>query len=65
MVPRPEDLNLEGLKVSPSDVAGALEFDADGWRRELPGIREYFAKFGDRLPRELSEQLEALEARLA
>jgi phosphoenolpyruvate carboxykinase (GTP) len=65
VVPRPEDLDLEGLKASPSDVAGALEFDADGWRRELPGIRAYFAKFGDRLPPELSEQLDALEARLA
>jgi len=32
---------------------------------ELPGIREYFAGFGERMPRELVEQLDALEARLA
>ena len=36
----------------------------EAWKRELPGIREYFARFGDRLPRELTAQLDALEARL-
>jgi phosphoenolpyruvate carboxykinase (GTP) len=64
VVPTPADLVLDGLDAPTDDVAAALEFDADAWRRELPGIRDYFAEFGDRLPRELSEQLDALEARL-
>ena len=46
------------------DVASALVVDDHAWKRELPGIREYFAEFGDRMPRELVEQLDALEARL-
>ncbi len=50
--------------MSADDVAAALAVDDDAWKRELPGIREYFAEFGDRLPRELIEQLDALEARL-
>ena len=64
MVPRPSDLVLDGLDVSDADVAAALAVDADEWKAELPGIREHFAEFGDRMPRELLEQLDALEARL-
>jgi phosphoenolpyruvate carboxykinase (GTP) len=65
VVPRPEDLVLDGLDVNEADVAAALFVDDDAWKAELPGIREYFAGFGDRLPRELVEQLDALEERLS
>ena len=65
VVPRPDDLALDGLDVSRDDVAAALAVDDEAWKRELPGVREYFDEFGDRMPRELVEQLDALEARLA
>ena len=65
VVPRPDDLTLDGLDVSADDVAAALEVDAAAWKAELPGVREYFAGFGERMPRELVEQLDALEARLS
>ncbi len=65
VVPGPDDLDLAGLDVPVADVAAALAVDDDAWKAELPGIREYFAGFGDRMPRELVEQLDALEARLA
>jgi phosphoenolpyruvate carboxykinase (GTP) len=64
VVPRPDDLVLDGLDVSRDDVAAALAVDEEAWKRELPGVREYFTEFGDRMPRELVEQLDALEARL-
>jgi phosphoenolpyruvate carboxykinase (GTP) len=64
VVPRPEDLKLDGLDLSTDDVAAALAVDTADWRAELPGIREYFERFGDRMPRGLLEQLDALEARL-
>jgi len=41
-----------------------LRVDTEGWRAEVPLIREYYAKFGDRLPGALSEQVDALEKRL-
>ena len=50
---------------SRDDVAAALAVDADEWQRELPGMHEHFAEFGDRLPRALLDELAALEARLA
>ena len=45
-------------------MAELLRVDPDGLRQELPSIHEHFAKFGDRLPEELRDQLEALEQRL-
>jgi phosphoenolpyruvate carboxykinase (GTP) len=65
VVPGPGDLDLAGLDVPTADVAAALVVDDDAWKAEMPGIREYFAEFGDRIPRELVEQLDALEARLS
>jgi len=65
VVPRPEDLELDGLDVAPDALAAALRVDADEWRRELPTIHDDFAKFGARLPDALRAELEALEARLA
>ncbi|HEV3452327.1 MAG TPA: phosphoenolpyruvate carboxykinase (GTP) [Acidimicrobiia bacterium] len=64
-VPRPEDLNLEGLDAAARARAGeALAVDAEAWRRELPTIRAHFERFGDRLPAALWDELAALERRL-
>jgi phosphoenolpyruvate carboxykinase (GTP) len=38
--------------------------DIEGWLEEVPRIREHFAKFGDRLPRQLQDNVAALEQRL-
>ena len=51
--------------ISEEDIAELLAVDAAGWLREIPQIREYYAKFGDRMPAKLSEQLDALEERLS
>ncbi|MTB06766.1 MAG: phosphoenolpyruvate carboxykinase (GTP), partial [Actinobacteria bacterium] len=53
------------LQVSDADMADLLSVDRDGWRQAVPQIREHFAKFGDRLPVELLEQLDGLEKALA
>ena len=58
-VPRPEDLDLDGLDDATRDqVHAALAVDADAWRAELPTIREHFARFGDRLPEPLHAELD-------
>ena len=38
--------------------------DKDLWREEAKGIREYYAKFGDKLPKELMDELNTLENNL-
>jgi phosphoenolpyruvate carboxykinase (GTP) len=54
-----------GLDVSAETMAKLLEVDIEGWTAQLPQIKEHFAEFGDKLPAELHQQLEALEQRLS
>jgi phosphoenolpyruvate carboxykinase (GTP) len=63
-VPAEGELELEGLDLSADEVAELLRVDEQGWRDQLPQVREHYAKF-DRLPDELRAQLDALESRLS
>lgn len=63
-VPKPEDINLEGCGVDKETLKGLLNVDTETWKKEAEGIREFYKKFGDKLPKELNEELEALESRL-
>lgn len=62
--PKPEDINIEGLSIDVNVIKGLLSVDVDLWKEEAKGIHEFYAKFGDRLPKELADQLAALEKRL-
>jgi phosphoenolpyruvate carboxykinase (GTP) len=64
LVPTPEALDLSGLGVSPERIEQVLKVDLDEWRKEIPLIREFFDEFGDKLPAELREALDGLEARI-
>lgn len=63
-VPKPEDINLEGCGVDKETLKGLLNVDTETWKKEAEGIKEFYMKFGDRLPKELEEELSALESRL-
>ena len=63
-VPKPEDINLEGCSVNEETLKGLLNVDTETWKKEAEGIKEFYKKFGDRLPKELNEELSALESRL-
>ena len=41
-----------------------LKVERDEWLKEVESIKEYYKIYGDRLPKELERQLEALERRL-
>ena len=58
-------LDVNGLDVAPETMKALNAVDAEGWKAELPMIREHFATFGDDLPNALKEQLAALERRLS
>jgi phosphoenolpyruvate carboxykinase (GTP) len=64
-VPAPGALDVEGLDVGEADLKIAMTVSADEWRKELPGIEEWFSKIGDKLPTPLRDELEALKTRLA
>ena len=63
-LPTPGDLELFGLSLEDDALDELLRVDHEGWLQEIPLIREYYAQFGVRLPDELPEELDALEARL-
>jgi phosphoenolpyruvate carboxykinase (GTP) len=63
-LPTPAGLNRRGLDVSDAALAELLAVDRDGWRANLRGQAEFFAKFGDRLPAGIQEEHEALARRL-
>jgi len=63
-LPTQDALDLAGLDLEGEDLAELLRVDVAGWLHEIPLIREYYAKFGTRMPEELIAQLDALEARL-
>lgn len=63
--PKAEDINIEGLDLDVETVRGLLNVDKDLWKEEAKGIHEFYGKFGDRLPSELSKELETLEENLS
>ena len=64
-LPKPEDVDTEGLDTSTEDVAKALAFKPDEWEAELPLIREWFDEFGESLPDAMEDELATLEQRLS
>ena len=62
--PYPEDIDLEGCGVTKETLADLLSVDPELWKAECKGIHEFYAKFGDKLPQRLADELSALEARL-
>jgi phosphoenolpyruvate carboxykinase (GTP) len=64
-VPTAGSLNLEGLKLSSTDVAALLKVDRDEWAAEVPEIRAFFDRFGAHLPASLDRSLESLAQQLA
>ena len=63
-LPKAEDINLSGLDLDIETLEGLLSVDRDLWKAEAEGIREFYRQFGDKLPKELAQELENLEARL-
>jgi len=64
-VPVEGGVDTSGLDLSAEEMAELLTVDPKQLEAQLPQVKEHLAKFGDRLPAAVREQLEALERRLA
>ena len=64
-VPARGALTLDGMNISASTVEDLMRVDPEDWEQELIDIKEFFQKFGDRLPRELNVEHENLSRLLA
>ena len=64
-VPYKEDLNLEGLDLSDEVVDELLSVKKEYWLEDIENQKEFFAQFGNRLPKEITRELNALEERIS
>ncbi len=63
-VPNKEDLQLDGLDLSDEAITELLSIDKEAWKEDVANQREFFAQFGDKLPKEIVESMDTLEANL-
>ena len=64
LMPIDGDLTLDGLDIPAEDWAELMKVDNAAYRATLDNAKEYLAKFGDKLPTQIMDQLAKLEERL-
>ncbi len=57
-------IDVDGLEIDRAAMEKLLEVDPEAWLEQLPQMHEHYAKFGDRLPDALEQQLRTLSERL-
>ena len=62
--PAPGAVDISGLDVTDAQMEELLHVDTEDWLNEITLIREHYERFGEKLPKALSDELDALEARL-
>ena len=60
----PYSIDTTDLDIDPKVMEELLSIDKDVWLEEVESQKEFFAQFGDRLPKEIMEEHDKLEERL-
>jgi phosphoenolpyruvate carboxykinase (GTP) len=63
-LPSVDAIDISGLDISEKEIEMLLSVQKDKWKAETEDIENYYKIFGDRLPSELSEELQSLKRRL-
>lgn len=64
-VPKPEDINIEGLDgVTVDTVKNLLTIDKQSWLDDVENIKAFYKQVGDRVPQEMYTELAQLEENL-
>ena len=63
-LPTKGSIQLEGLDTTPDQMDELNSIDPHEWIAEVKKAREFFSNFGDRLPNQITEQLDGLQRRL-
>lgn len=58
--PKPEDLDVNGLNVTPEILEKLLKIDKADWENEIKGIEEFYSQFPD-LPQEIKDNFDRLK----
>lgn len=65
ILPRVEDLNLDGLALSAQAREKLFGYDRAGWQREFADISQYLREYGPRMPATLLGEAERIASALA
>ena len=63
-IPYPKDININGLDITENQMKDILSVDKEAWLKEAKEIKEFYKKFGSKLPKELAEEADKLEKKL-
>jgi phosphoenolpyruvate carboxykinase (GTP) len=63
-VPHRQDINAEGINVSPPAMEELLAIDRGGWLEAAAAQQKFLLGFGDRMPPEIQQENDALTRRL-
>mgnify|MGYP002588766653 FL=1 len=64
-LPKKEDLDVNNLDIDDATMEELLTVDKAVWLEDVENQEQYFAQFGDRLPKEIKEELETLKKNLS
>jgi phosphoenolpyruvate carboxykinase (GTP) len=64
-VPAQNALTLDGLQISAEAMKELLRVNPEDWEDDLVDCKQFFEKFGDRLPDEIREEHQKLSLRLS
>lgn len=65
LVPDINDLDLSGLEIDRKNLEKLFEIDKSAWKNETEDIKKFLDQFGDSIPKELSNEYDALKKRLS
>ncbi|RFP62581.1 phosphoenolpyruvate carboxykinase (GTP) [Luteimonas weifangensis] len=63
-LPRPGEIDLEGVALTPEAQEALFGFDREGWCREFGSLAEYLAEYGPRIPEALRAEQQRIAAQL-
>ncbi|MCL1972065.1 MAG: phosphoenolpyruvate carboxykinase (GTP) [Endomicrobia bacterium] len=64
LFPEENGIDLSGLDIKKETMEKLLTVDKEAWKKEVGMIEEFYAKFGDKIPAELTQQLNELKKKL-
>jgi len=64
LIPAKDVIDISNLNISSQTMNELFKIDYDEWKQEVKNISKFYKIFGDDIPIELSNELDALEKRL-